>query len=101
MKNLDQPNFFQSNQNWTLKQHFEHEGHKLRFIIKRNAYENQSSAVVQVQDKSNMSWNGLGSIPYPQMRADGSYVLRELSVKQKQTFFADLEALKEIAFMLI
>ena len=103
MKKLDEANFYNDSrrQSWFLKQHFEHKGRKLRFIIERNAYDSQNSAVVQVQDTNTLGWLGLGSIPNPQIQATGSYVLKELSVQDKANFLKDLKALQKIAEMLI
>ena len=103
MQKLDEPNFYndQSKQSWMLKQHFEHKGRRLRFIIARNAYDSQNSAVVQIQDPANLGWLGLGSIPNPQIQATGSYVLKELSAQDKTNFLKDLKALQKIAEMLI
>lgn len=103
MQKLDEPNFYndQRKQSWMLKQHFEHNGRRLRFIIERNAYDSQNSAVVQVQDTATLGWLGLGSIPYTQMAATGSYVLKELSVNDKNNFLKDIAALQKIAEMLI
>ena len=103
MKKLDDPNFYNDprRQSWFLKQHFEHEGRKLRFIIERNAYDSQNSAVVQIQDANTLGWLGLGSIPNSQIKATGSYVLKELSVQDKGNFLRDLAELQKIAKMLI
>lgn len=101
MQKLDDPNFYQTDQSWFLKQHFEHNGRRLRFIIKCNAYDSQNSAVVQIQDTNTMGWLGLGSIPYTQMKAAGSYVKKELTVQDRSTFLEDLAALQKIAEMLI
>ena len=48
-----------------------------------------------------MGWLGLGSIPYTQMKAAGSYVKKELTVQDRSTFLEDLAALQKIAEMLI
>lgn len=98
---LDLPNFYNVEQSWYLKQHFEFKGFKVRIIVKRNAYDNQSSAIAQVLDVSVPKWNTIASIPYTQMMANGSYVLKELAQSQKQTFFLDADELKkQVEFIL-
>lgn len=103
MKPLDNPNFYlnSENQSWFLRQHFEHNGRRLRFIIRRGAYESTSSAVVQIQDANTLGWLGLASLPVTQMKAHGSYVIRDLCQRDKDTFLEDLRELQKMAEMLI
>jgi hypothetical protein len=103
MKPLDQANFYNKDQSWYMKQHFEYKERKLRFIIRRNAYDFQSSAIVQIQDPSNLAWLGLGSIPYTQMKSEACYAFKDLArgVSKPLTFLEDLRALQDIAKMLI
>lgn len=102
MKPLDKANFYNQDQSWYMKQHFEYKGRKLRFIIKRNAYEAQSSAIVQIQDETTLGWLGLGSIPQQQMKADACYAYTDIARGCKMhTFIQDLETLREIAKMLV
>ncbi len=98
---LDMPNFYNSDQSWFVKQHFEYKGFKVRVIVKCNAYENQNSAIAQVLDASVPKWNTIASLPWRQMKASGSYVLNELAQSQKRTFMLDVEELlKQIDFIL-
>lgn len=98
---LDQPNFYNSQQSWFMKQHLEFKGKKLRVIIKRNAYEGQSSAIIQMLDPASGVWNTLASIPHSQMKANGSYVLKALSHSQSQSFIQDgRELVRQAKFLL-
>lgn len=102
MKPLDQANFYNKDQSWYMKQHFEYKERKLRFIIRVNAYDFQSSAVVQIQDPSNLAWLELGSVPYAQMKSEACYAVREVEKGVNVlTFLQDLRALQDIAKMLI
>lgn len=98
---LDLPNFYNAEQSWFLKQHFEFKGFKVRVIIKRNAYDEQSSAIAQVLDSSVPKWNTIASIPFSQMKAHGSYVLKALAESHKRTFFLDVDELKKQLEMIL
>ncbi|MFA7523703.1 MAG: hypothetical protein WCY71_12330 [Halothiobacillaceae bacterium] len=101
VKNLDEVNFYNSQQSWFAQQHYELNGFKVRVTIKRNAYDDQSSAIAQVLDAKTPKWNTIASIPHPQMKSNGSYVIKSLSATQQATFKQDILTLINKAKMLL
>ena len=101
-KALDQANFYNQKQSWYMKQHFSYKGRKLRMVICRNAYEEQSFAVIQVQHQETLAWIEIGSIPKTQMHAKACYSVTDPTRGYDMvSFIRDRQKLEEIARMII
>jgi len=48
--------------------HFKVKGDKIRIIIERDSYDNQSKAKAEIWDAVNKRWNEIATIDYPNMK---------------------------------
>lgn len=105
MKKLDETNIYldRPNQSWQLRQHAEHNGYKLRFRVRKGAYESTSHACVDVQDKDNLKWNTIASIPAGQMKSEMCYAVEQIAApcNKTHTMLQDLAELERLALMLV
>ncbi len=105
MHALDEVNIYLDahNQSWRLLQHASHNGRKLRFRIRKGAYEATSSATVEIQDVNTKGWLPLAFIPASQMKSDMHYVCEKLDhpANRVSTMMADLKELENKASLLL
>jgi chemotaxis signal transduction protein len=101
MKPLDNAVFYNRDQSWYMRQHHEHKSRKLRVIVRRGAYAQTSSAVLQVQDATTLGWVPLAYVPEQDMKAQACYAVNTIREAEKLTFLEDQHNLLQQAEMLI
>jgi hypothetical protein len=82
---ITKPRYWQGTQSHQFEQLFEHKGRKFKVLIKRDAYDAQSSAGIYGFDPAQLKWNLIDTIPFEHWPAgaQGITYVRGLTVEQQ------------------